>query len=91
MIDMTTREHVIECAKDWMGLVSEATKWGQYNPDLFEGTRERMDVLNACVDLAYSRTREALVAYSAMREAEVRAHERMLATIEETLQEGAAQ
>ena len=85
---MTTREHVIECAKDWMGLVSEETKWGQYNPDLFEGTRERMDVLNACVDLAYARTREALVSYSAVREAEVRAHERMLATIEETLQGG---
>jgi hypothetical protein len=90
-INMTTREHVIECAKDWMSLVSEATKWGQYNPDLFEGTRERMDVLNACVDLAYGRTREALVAYSAMREAEVRAHERMLTVIEETLQEGVNQ
>ena len=88
---MTTREHVIECAKDWMDLMAEATKWLQYNPDLFEGTRERQDVLNACVDLAYGRTREALVAYSAMREAEVRAHERMLAVIEETLQEGAAQ
>ena len=85
---MTTREHVIECAKDWMGLISVATKWGEHNPDWLQGTRERMDVLNACVDLAYARTREALVSYSAVREAEVRAHERMLTVIEETLQGG---
>ena len=88
---MTTREHVIECAKDWMSLISVATKWGEHNPDWLQGTMERMDVLNACVDLAYARTREALVSYSAVKEAEVRAHERMLATIEETLQGGAGQ
>lgn len=85
---MTTREHVIECAKDWMAIMAEAQKWLQYNPHLFEGTQERQDVLNACVDLAYTRTKEALVAYSVARDEEIKAHERMLATIEETLQEG---
>jgi len=85
---MTTREHVIECAMNWVGLYAEANRLAQYNPDLNESTRERMDVLNACVDLAYGQTKEALVAYTTMRESEIRAHERMLATIEETLQEG---
>ena len=86
---MTTREHVIECAKDWMGLLNGVSKWTHQRGD-FSEDRERQDVMMACVDLAYGRTREALVAYSAVREAEVRAHERMLATIEETLQEEAA-
>ena len=85
---MTTREHVIECAKDWIGLIAEANRLVQYKPEQNENTRKQMDVLNACVDLAYGRTKEALVAYTTMRESEIRAHERMLATIEETLQEG---
>ena len=85
---MTTREHVIECAKDWMFLLAEATKWSQYNPSLFQETRERQDIMNACADIAYVRAKEALVAYSAQREAEIKAHERMLTTIEETFNGG---
>ena len=45
-------------------------------------------VLGACIDLAFNRTKEALIAYTKEREAEFAAHERMLDTIEQTLKEG---
>lgn len=80
-----TRDQVIEHAKDWLAIMAEAQKWLQYNPHLFEGTQERQDVLNACVDLAYLRTKEALTAYAKEREEKFAAHDRMLETIEQTL------
>jgi hypothetical protein len=82
-----TRDQVIECAKDWLTLLTQAEKWLSYEPNYFEGTIERQDVLNACVDLAFNRARDALEAYTKDRMAQFEAHERMLDTIEQTLQE----
>lgn len=82
-----TRDQVIDCAKDWMSLLSEAQRWLSFNPDLLEGTQDRQDVLNACVNLAFNRTKEALVAYAKDREKSFADHDRMLDTIEATLQE----
>lgn len=82
-----TRDKVIECAKDWLTLLTQAEKWLSYEPIYFEGKIEHQHVLNACVDLAYLRTKEALAEYTKEREAKFAAHERMLDTIEATLQE----
>ena len=82
-----TRDQVIECAKDWLTLLTQAEKWLSYEPNYFEGTIERQHVLNASVDLAYLRTKEALAEYTKEREAKFAAHQRMLDTIEATLQE----
>lgn len=78
-----TRDQVIEHAKDWLALDLETQRWIQFN--LTE--HERRDVLSACVDLAFNRTKESLIAYTREREAQFAAHERMLDTIEATLQE----
>lgn len=88
---MMTRDQVIECAKDWVNLLncrsvdicSHKIQMG-WNDTI----REQNDVLNACIDLAFNRTKEALIAYAKERESEISAHERMLETIEATLQEG---
>ena len=81
-----TRDKVIECAKDWIGLLNGVSKWTHQRGD-FPEDRERQDVMMACVDLAYLRTKEALAEYTKEREAKFAAHERMLDTIEATLQE----
>jgi hypothetical protein len=80
-----TRDQVIEYAKDWVALMD---KWGSFTFDLHDDGHERKDVMRACIDLAYNRTKEALIAYTKEREAEIAAHERMLETIEATLQGG---
>lgn len=48
---------------------------------------ERSTVLQACLDLAYLKAKDALAEYAKEREKQFAAHERMLDTIEETLQE----
>ena len=73
-----TRDEVIKCAKAWVSLLPG---------DNFKGSQEEYDVLNACIDLAYHRTKEALTAYSKERDEQFKAHERMLETIEQTLKE----
>ena len=82
-----TRDKVIEYAIKWMTLEDKATDQANY----FFGKRfdcdERQDVLNACADLAFVATKEALAEYTKEREAKFAAHERMLDTIEATLQE----
>jgi hypothetical protein len=80
-----TRDQVIEYAKDWAHLMD---KWAPYEFDMHIDGDERIEVMRACIDLAYNRTKEALIAYAGEREAEIAAHERMLETIEATLQEG---
>lgn len=77
------RDQVIECAKDWVALMD---KWGSFTFDLHDDGHERMDVMRACIDLAYNRTKEALIAYVKEREEAFAAHDRMLETIEATLQ-----
>ena len=79
------RDKVIEYAKDWAELME---KWSPFQFELNEDGQERKDVMLACMDLAYNRTKEALIAYTKEREAEFAAHERMLDTIEQTLKEG---
>ena len=77
-----TKDQVIECAKDWATLMD---KWGSFAFDLHDDGYERRDVMRACIDLAFNRTKEALVVYAKEREAEFAAHDRMLETIEQTL------
>lgn len=81
-----TRDTVIEYAKDWLTILAEAQKWARLRHDDF-GDQERVDVMNACVDLAFLRTKEALSEYVKEREAKFAAHERMLESIEAALQE----
>lgn len=79
-----TRDQVIEYAKDWM-LLAKCEPWSVMRSEI-EGTEgEQHDVLKACVDLAYNRTKEALIAYAKEREEQFAAHDRMLETIEQTL------
>jgi len=79
-ITVATRDQVIMYAKDWMAL---------YQADFFahETDQEWRDVLSACLDLAFNRTKEALVAYAKNREKFFAEHDKMLDTIEELLQE----
>ena len=79
-----TRDQVIECAKDWM-LLARCEPWSVMRPEVTGVEGEQHDVLKACVDLAYLRTKEALVAYTKEREEKFAAHDRMLETIEQTL------
>lgn len=72
-----TKDQVIEYAKDWVYLCAKARN--------IEFCDE--DVLNACIDLAYFRTREALIAYTKEREEHFAAHDRLLDSIEATLQQ----
>ena len=82
-----TRDKVIEYAKDWLYILAEAQKWVHFNTTDWAENTERQDVLNACVDLSFNKTKEALAEYTKEREAKFAAHERMLDTIEKTLQE----
>jgi hypothetical protein len=87
-----TRDQVIEYAKDWAGLIAAISKWDNVGYPFYDTDTGAMDerqmVMAAALDLAFNRTKEALVAYANEREAEIAAHERMLETIEATLQEG---
>ena len=85
-----TRDQVIECAKDWAVLLNNRAVdicTHKINMDWNDEIREQNDVMNACIDLAFNRTKEALVAYAKDREKKFEAHDRMLDTIEATLQE----
>lgn len=82
-----TRDQVIEYAKDWMDLEIRASDQSNYFFAKRRDYEDRQDVLNACADLAFNRTKEALIEYAKEREAKFAAHERMLDTIEQTLQE----
>jgi len=86
-ITVATRDQVIMYAKDWLVILAESQRWLQFNPAVYEGTQERQDVMKACVDLAYNRTKESLVAYAKHREKFFAEHDKMLDTIEELLQE----
>lgn len=81
-----TRDQVIECAKDWM-LLAKCEPWSVMRPEMTGIEGEQHDVLKACVDLAYFRTREALAAYVKERERQFAEHDRLLDSIEATLQQ----
>ena len=78
-----TRDKVIEAAKDWASLCFFKTN--AKPSSLYE--HEHKDVLNACIDLAYSKTKEALVTYAKEREKQFAEHDRMLDSIEAALQQ----
>lgn len=80
-------DKVIEYAKDWLYVLAEAQKWVHFNTTDWAENTERQDILNACVDLAFNRTKEAMLEYVKEREAMYEAHDRMLEAIEQTLQE----
>ena len=73
-----TRDQVIEAAKDWVALMDY-----KYIRD----DQEKHDVLFACLDLAFNKTKEALVAYAKEREKQFAEHDRMLDSIEAALQQ----
>ena len=73
-----TRDQVIEAAKDWVALMDY-----KYIRD----DQEKLDVLFACLDLAFNKTKEALVAYAKEREKQFAEHDRMLDSIEAALQQ----
>lgn len=73
-----TRDQVIEYAKDWVYFL---------DVDCVFQDQEKTDVLCACIDLAYNRTKEALIAYTKEREEHFAAHDRLLDSIEATLQQ----
>lgn len=81
------RDQVIRYAKDWLYMLAEAQKWAHFKSDTYGDLIERQDVMNACLDLAYNRAKEALVAYAKHREKLFAKHDEMLDTIEELLQE----
>ena len=72
------RDQVIEAAKDWVALMDY-----KYIRD----DQEKHDVLFACLDLAFNKTKEALVAYAKEREKQFAEHDRMLDSIEAALQQ----
>ena len=74
-----TRDQVIEAAKDWVSLIHDNFR--------HETDREWIDVYNACLDLAFNRTKDALVAYAKEREKQFAEHDRMLDSIEAALQQ----
>ena len=74
-----TRDQVIEAAKDWMAIMP--------NYSNFMGSQEECDVLNACMNLAFNKTKEALTAYAKEREKQFAEHDRMLDSIEAALQQ----
>ena len=80
-------DNVIEYAKDWIILVKERQSQAMNLGNDFDELIERQDILNACVDLAFNRTKEAMLEYVTEREVMHEAHDRMLETIEQTLQE----
>ena len=81
-ITVATRDQVIMYARDWMDLCSKSI-----NVKFCDAHQEHEDVLCACIDLAFNRTKEALVAYAKHREKFFNEHDKMLDTIEELLQE----
>ena len=82
-----TRDQVLEAAKEWSDLMHGAVNWHRIPQPFWDDEQmlERQTVLQACLDLAYLRTKEALAAYSKEREEKFAAHDRMLETIEQTL------
>ena len=85
-----TRDQVIECAKDWAELIAAISKWDNVGCPFYDTDTGAMDekqmVMAAALDLAFNRTKEALIAYTKEREEAFAAHDRMLETIEATLQ-----
>lgn len=82
-----TRNQVLEAAKEWSELMQGAVNWHRIPQPFWDDDQmlERQTVMQACLDLAYLRTKEALTEYTKEREEQFAAHDRMLATIEETL------
>ena len=76
-----TRDQVIEAAKDWVELMNYKFVGKESRH------REEMDVLFACLDLAFNKTKEAMVAYAKEREKQFAEHDRMLDSIEAALQQ----
>lgn len=81
-----TRDQVIEAAKDWI-LLLKCEPWSVMRPEINGTEGEQHDVLKACVDLAYNRTKEKLVSYAKNREKQFAEHDRMLDSIEAALQQ----
>ena len=92
---MTTRDEVITLTKEWLDLWSgfsvlahdfrsRGIIMDEWEKQQFQ---EAQDVMGPVVSLAYNRAKEALIAYTKEREEVFAAHDRMLETIEQTLQE----
>ena len=79
-----TRDQVIEYAKDWAYLLD---KWSNTGFTSNWHDEEKTDVMRAVLDLAYNRTKEALVNYAKEREEHFAAHDRLLDSIEATLRQ----
>lgn len=90
-----TRDQVIQHTKEWLDLwhsLKSVTddfegRWSdmeQWEKDQFQ---DAQDLAGPVVSLAFNRAREALAEYTKEREAMFAAHDRMLETIEATLQE----
>lgn len=85
-----TKDKVIEYAKDWVHLLNyRAVDICTHKIQMSwnEEVQEQVDVLNAVIDLAFTRTKEALIEYAKYKEQEFKKHDTMLDTIEELLQE----
>ena len=90
-----TRDQVIQHTKEWLDLWNSfqtvASEHQREWPTLEQWKREQFqdaqDLAGPVMSLAYNRAKEALVEYTKEREAMFAAHDRMLETIEATLQE----
>ena len=77
----TTRDQVIEYAKDWV-ILRNTSKCFEGE---FESITEMHDVYDTVVQLAFNRTKDALLEYVKERENKFAAHDRMLEDIEELI------
>ena len=84
-----TRDQVLECANEWSTLMNGAVNWYSIPQPFWDDEQmlERSTVLQACLDLAFNKTKEALVAYAKEREKQFAEHDRMLDSIEAALQQ----
>ena len=88
------RDKVIALTNEWLDLWQ---KFSDVAKDFKDGTwaedwqkeqfMDAQDVVGPVISLAYNRAREALAEYGRQRAEETAAHDRMLETIEQTLQE----
>jgi hypothetical protein len=88
------RDKVIALTNEWLDLwqkCSEISKDFINGPWVENWQKEQFmdaqDVMGPVISLAYNRAREALAEYGRQRAEETAAHDRMLETIEQTLQE----
>lgn len=91
---MTTRDEVITLTKEWLDLWHSLksvnddfeSRWAVMEQWEKDQLQDAQDVVGPVISLAYNRAKEALIAYTKEREEVFAAHDRMLETIEQTLQ-----